>query len=55
MKRALGSFEVSLQPLPNSDVSVEAHLGRICLISANDARLGPRHLRGLSQVAVKML
>lgn len=34
--------------------ALEAHLGRICLISANDARLGPRHLRGLSQVVVKM-
>ncbi len=31
MKRALGSFEVSLQPLPNSDVSADAHLGRMLL------------------------
>lgn len=35
--------------------ALDAHLGAICLISANDARLGPRHLRGLSQVAVWML
>lgn len=35
--------------------ALDAHLGAICLISANDARLGPRHLRGLSQVAVRML
>ena len=34
---------------------LDAHLGAICLISANDARLGPRHLRGLSQVTVRML
>jgi hypothetical protein len=35
--------------------ALDAHLGAICLISANDERLGPRHLRGLSQVAVRML
>ena len=34
---------------------LDAHLGTVCLISANDARLGPRHLRGLSQVTVQML
>ncbi|QSI31142.1 hypothetical protein GNX71_16800 [Variovorax sp. RKNM96] len=34
---------------------LEAHLGTLCLISANDARLGPRHLRGMSQVTVQML
>lgn len=47
-EKALVLYEKNGAPL-------EAHLGRICLISANDARLGPRHLRGLSQVAVKML
>lgn len=35
--------------------ALDAHLGTICLISAGDSRLGPRHLRGLSQVTVKML
>ncbi|SEL42731.1 hypothetical protein SAMN05518845_107134 [Variovorax sp. YR750] len=35
--------------------ALDAHLGTICLISAGDSRLGPRHLRGLRQVAVKML
>jgi hypothetical protein len=34
---------------------LDPHLGRICLISANDARLGPRQLRGLCQVSVQML
>jgi hypothetical protein len=33
----------------------QTDLGAICLISANDARLGPRHLRGLLQVTVQML
>jgi hypothetical protein len=32
MKRATGSFEVSLQPLPNSDVSVDTMLGRMLLL-----------------------
>jgi Protein of unknown function (DUF3224) len=31
MKRAMGSFEVSLQPLPNAEVSSDALLGRILL------------------------
>jgi predicted anti-sigma-YlaC factor YlaD len=31
MKRAMGSFEVSLQPLPNNDVSTESNLGRMLL------------------------
>jgi predicted anti-sigma-YlaC factor YlaD len=31
MKRATGSFEVSLQPLPNDDVSSDAMLGRMLL------------------------
>ncbi|WP_432725918.1 hypothetical protein [Variovorax sp. W6] len=35
--------------------ALDAHLGVLCLISAGDSRLGPRHLRGLLQVAVKML
>jgi predicted anti-sigma-YlaC factor YlaD len=32
MKRATGSFEVTLQPLPNADVSPDALLGRMLLI-----------------------
>lgn len=32
--------------------ALDAHMGRLCLISANDARLGPRHLRGLFEVRV---
>jgi hypothetical protein len=32
MKRATGSFEVSLQPLPNSDVSADTMLGRMLLL-----------------------
>jgi len=35
--------------------ALEPHLGALCLISANDARLGPRHLRRLERVAVTML
>ncbi|MDM0025268.1 hypothetical protein [Variovorax saccharolyticus] len=35
--------------------ALDAHLGSICLISANDARLGPRHLRGLTQLLVREL
>ena len=31
MKRATGSFEVNLQPLPNAEVSSDALLGRILL------------------------
>ena len=31
MKRATGSFEVSLQPLPNTEVSADAMLGRMLL------------------------
>ena len=31
MKRAMGNFEVSLQPLPNAEVSSDALLGRILL------------------------
>ena len=31
MKRAMGSFEVSLQPLSNAEVSSEAMLGRLLL------------------------
>ncbi len=34
---------------------LDAHLGAICLISARDSRLGPRHLRGLFEVAVRKL
>lgn len=36
-------------------VALDPHLGRICLISAHDARLGPRHLRGLTQIQVRKL
>ena len=32
MKRAKGSFEVSVQPLPNTDVSSDALLGRFLLV-----------------------
>ncbi len=32
MERAKGSFEVSVQPLPNTDVSSDALLGRFLLI-----------------------
>lgn len=32
--------------------ALDAHMGRLCLISANDSRLGPRHLRGLFEVRV---
>lgn len=32
MKRATGSFEVTLQPLPNGDVSADVLLGRMLLI-----------------------
>jgi hypothetical protein len=32
MKRATGSFEVSVQPLPNAEVSGDAMLGRFLLI-----------------------
>jgi hypothetical protein len=32
MKRATGSFEVSLQPLPNAEVSTDVMLGRMLLI-----------------------
>lgn len=46
--RVLVLYERNSEPL-------DAHLGAICLISANDARLGPRHLRGLLQVTVQML
>jgi len=46
-EKALVLYEKNGGPL-------EPHLGALCLISANDARLGPRHLRGLSQIAVKM-
>ena len=46
--KVLVLYEKNAEPL-------DAHLGRICLISANDARLGPRHLRGLLQVSVTML
>jgi hypothetical protein len=31
MKRAIGSFEVSLEPLSNTEVSNDAHLGRLLL------------------------
>jgi hypothetical protein len=31
MKRAMGSFEVSLEPLSNTEVSNNAHLGRLLL------------------------
>lgn len=31
MKRATGSFEVSMQPLPNADVSTDALFGRVLL------------------------
>jgi hypothetical protein len=31
MKRATGSFEVTLQPLPNADVSADARFGRMLL------------------------
>ncbi|HET7809608.1 MAG TPA: DUF3224 domain-containing protein [Steroidobacteraceae bacterium] len=31
MRRATGSFEVSLEPLSNTDVSNNAHLGRLLL------------------------
>ncbi|SEK09710.1 MULTISPECIES: hypothetical protein [unclassified Variovorax] len=47
-EKALVLYEKNAEPL-------DAHLGRICLISANDTRLGPRHLRGLSRVELKML
>jgi len=32
MNRAMGSFEVTLQPLPNAEVSPEASLGRMLLL-----------------------
>jgi hypothetical protein len=32
MKRATGSFEVALQPLPNHEVSEDGHFGRLLLI-----------------------
>jgi hypothetical protein len=32
MRRAQGSFEVSMQPLPNADVSSDAMLGRFLLL-----------------------
>jgi hypothetical protein len=32
MRRAQGSFEVSMQPLPNTDVSADPMLGRFLLI-----------------------
>jgi len=35
--------------------SLDAHLGALCLISANDLHLGPRHLRSLCRVSVQML
>jgi hypothetical protein len=35
--------------------ALDAHMGRLCLISANDTRLGPRHLRGLLEVRVIQL
>lgn len=47
-EKVLVLYEKNAEPL-------DAHLGRICLISANDTRLGPRHLRGLSKVTVRML
>ncbi len=47
-EKVLVLYEKNAEPL-------DAHLGRICLISANDARLGPRHLRGFSKVTVRML
>jgi hypothetical protein len=31
MKRATGSFEVSLQPLPNTEVTADNHFGRMLL------------------------
>lgn len=47
-EKVLVLYEKNAAPL-------DAHLGTLCLISAHDARLGPRHLRGLSQVTVQML
>jgi hypothetical protein len=32
MNRAMGSFEVTLQPLPNAEVAPEASLGRMLLL-----------------------
>ena len=39
MKRATGSFEVSLQPLPNAEVSTDAMLGRTLLTKKFDGDL----------------
>jgi len=41
-------YERNAQPL-------DAHLGALCLISAGDNQLGPRHLRCLDSVTVRKL
>lgn len=46
--KALVLYEKNGQPL-------DAHLGRLCLISASDSRLGPRHLRALHRISVQKL